>query len=701
MLEIFVLAIIIVISGILAVSIYTNNPKSATGKTFVLSALSIIFWAIVMYLSVNTSNLDMTLFYIRLSMLAGTVMAQCFLILAIVFPNSTLNISKIWLSLYIMLGIFTSVIAMSPYMFTTLIVDGPNIEPQAGWGIATFLLTSIGSNIATFIVLVAKYRRSKGRLKAQLRFIVIGTLLMFALLILGNFLAVILLKTSSFIFLGPLFTLTFLISIAYAILKHKLLDIRTVIARAVSYTALLSLIVLLEVAIFWVGTQILPLNIDRSLIALTGSILIVMSYSSIRSVITDITERIFFQGRYDQEDLLKSLTSIMVSEMDVKFLKIKLLKMMIKEMKLVSGDFVLVSDFVSKPRPSLGAPSTNITKYSVLEKVLHSIKKTLVFEELTDEYHKEIFRKLDIEIILPLIVGDEDIGLLILGPKLSGDIYMDRDIEFLEIFAPQVAIALKNADSYRQIQEFNQTLELKVIDRTHELEAAQAAELKLKDEFVFIATHDLATPVTAISGFSALIKARKDKLPEPVAKDLNAIDEASNRLKVLVNDLLQVARSDSGTIKVELTRINATEILDSAIREIGPLAGEKRVTVISKVSSKLMILADSVKLAEVFENLLSNGVKYNKSGGTLTISSRTSGGKIVIEFKDTGLGIDDEEQAKVFTKFFRSETAEVRQRPGTGLGLFVVRMLIEKMGGKITFESVKDIGTTFWLEFNT
>jgi signal transduction histidine kinase len=278
--------------------------------------------------------------------------------------------------------------------------------------------------------------------------------------------------------------------------------------------------------------------------------------------------------------------------------------------------------------------------------VLHSIKKTLVFEELTDEYHKEIFRKLDIEVILPLIVGDEDIGLLILGPKLSGDIYMDRDIEFLEIFAPQVAIALKNADSYRQIQEFNQTLELKVIDRTHELEAAQAAELKLKDEFVFIATHDLATPVTAISGFSALIKARKDKLPEPVAKDLNAIDEASNRLKVLVNDLLQVARSDSGTIKVELTRINATEILDSAIREIGPLAGEKRVTVISKVSSKLMILADSVKLAEVFENLLSNGVKYNKSGGTLTISSRTSGGKIVIEFKDTGLKIENKASIK-------------------------------------------------------
>jgi hypothetical protein len=139
-----------------------------------------------------------------------------------------------------------------------------------------------------------------------------------------------------------------LISIAYAILKHKLLDIRTVIARAVSYTALLSLIVLLEVAIFWVGTQILPLNIDRSLIALTGSILIVMSYSSIRSVITDITERIFFQGRYDQEDLLKSFTSIMVSEMDSVLDKTSQND---QEMKLV-GDFVLVQILY----PSLDLP---------------------------------------------------------------------------------------------------------------------------------------------------------------------------------------------------------------------------------------------------------------------------------------------------------------------------------------------------------
>lgn len=701
MLELIVLSTIVLISGTLAISIYKNNPRSATNKSFVFSAISIIFWAIVMYLSVNTQGAEGTLFFIRLSMLAGTIMAQSFLILAVVFPQTISNIPKFWLILYLLLGLVTCVISMSPYMFIDLVVDGTNIEPRAGWGIVSFMLTSIGSNIATFIVMIVKFLKSKGRAKSQLRFIVTGTLLMFALLIITNFLAVIILKTSSFIFLGPLFTLTFLISVAYAILKHKLLDIRSVIARAVSFTALLSLVVLLEVGIFWVGTSILPLNIDRSILALGGSILIVMSFSSIRSVITGLTDRLFFQGRYDQEDLLKSLTAIMVSEMDVNFLKIKLIKQLSLAMKISTADFVLVSDFVAKPRDILGGAQPTSQKYASLEKMLHKIKNKMIFEDLTDESDKELFRALSIEVIFPLIVGDVDIGLLIIGPKLSGDIYEARDIELFEIFAPQAAIALKNADSYRQIQEFNQTLELKVIDRTHELELAQQEQLKLKDEFVFIATHDLATPVTAISGFSALIKAKGDKLPKEIQSDLSAIDEAANRLKTLVNDLLQVARSDSGTIKVNLVKVEAKEILESAARQIGPLAKEKNVTVTLKLGTQNTISADPVKLAEVFENLLSNAVKYNKDGGSVTVTSSALHDKVIFEFKDTGVGIGESETSKVFTKFFRSETPEVRQRPGTGLGLFVVRMLVEKMGGKISFESIKDVGSTFTLQFNS
>ena len=681
--------------------VYKRNSKSITHKVFVFLTLDISLWAILNYLSLIAVDPSSIILWIRAVMVSVAIMFPTIYVLSRVFPYKEAKLSILEIAAIIISTIFTSAISVTPLVFDHVQLLPTGTTPVPGVAIPLFGLHVVTYLLLTVITLFIKRKKAENVYKPQIKLMLIGLGLTFLLSFLTTFIFVVILHNSNFVIFGPVYTLFLIGCIAYAIARHKFLDITSLVARAVSFTVLLSSVVILEVVIFWIGTSILPLNIDRTLIALVGSIIIIMSFSSIRSVITDLTERIFFHGRYDEEDLLKALTSIMVSEMNVKFLELKLTKMLCQEMKVSYASFLLVTDFVAQKTPRLDETTIPSLKYASLEKMLHTVKKTMIFEELTDEVDKEIFRKLEISLILPLIVGDEDIGLLILGPKLSGDIYVGRDIEVLEIFAPQAAIALKNADSYRQIQEFSQTLELKVIDRTHELEEAQKEQLKLKDEFVFIATHDLATPVTAISGFSALIKARKDNLPEPVAKDLSAIDEAANRLKTLVNDLLQVARSDSGTIKVNLVKVEAKEILDSAVRQIAPLAKDKDVTVNLNLGALNTIQADPVKLAEIFENLLSNGVKYNKPGGSLTITSTAKNGQVFFEFKDTGVGIDESEQTKVFTKFFRSETPEVRQRPGTGLGLFVVRMLVEKMGGTISFESIKDVGSTFTLQFNS
>lgn len=681
--------------------VYKRNSKSITHKVFLFLTLDISLWAILNYLSLIAVDPSIIILWIRAVMFSVAIMFPTIYVLSRVFPYKEAKISILEISAIIISTIFTSVISVTPLVFdhVQLLPTGPT--PVPGAAIPLFGLHVVTYLLLTVITLFIKHKKAENVYKPQIKLMLIGLGLTFLLSFLTTFIFVVILHNSNFVIFGPVYTLFLIGCIAYAIARHKFLDITSLVARAVSFTALLTIVVVLEVVIFWIGTNILPLNIDRTLIALVGSIIIIMSFSSIRSVITGLTDRLFFQGRYDQEDLLKALTSIMVSEMNVKFLELKLTKMLCQEMKVSYISFLLVTDFVAKKTPILDEVTNPSLKYASLEKMLHTVKKTMIFEDLTDEADKEVFRKLEISVILPLIVGDEDIGLLVLGPKLSGDIYENRDIELLEIFAPQAAIALKNADSYRQIQEFNQTLELKVIDRTHELQESQAKELKLKDEFVFIATHDLSTPVTAISGFTSMINDRKEPMSNELKSDLSAITEASNRLKTLVNDLLQVARSDSGTIKVDLVSVDAATILNAAVRQVGPFAAEKHVTLTVKLDSKNTIQADPKKLAEVFENLLSNGVKYNREGGSLTISSRESGGKIIFEFKDTGLGIPDSEQSKVFSKFFRSETPEVRQRPGTGLGLFVVRMLVEKMGGKITFESIKDVGTTFYLEFNS
>lgn len=708
MIEVAVLLFIILTSLILGLSIYRNNPHSATSKTFILSAFAIIFWSVIMYQSVHQTDPVMTLFYIRLSMLAGTIMALSFLFLAIVFPEPEMPLSRKWIAVLIFMGLITSVIAMSPYMFTELKIEGTNIEPQAGPGIIAFMITSLGSNIATFVVLLVKYFKSRGKLRGQLAFIVIGTLFMFLLLIAGNFIAVIVYKTSSFQYLGPLFTLVFLISVAYAILKHNLLDIRSVVARTVSYSLLLLVIIGLEVAIVTIGVTFLPTGINRVVVAASGSILIVIGYDYLRLTVSRITENVFFQGRYDTEEVLEKLTHIMATTIDIRVLSQKMLQILVENMRLTQGAFVLVSQnhTVSNVEEVNWLESTKL-RLASLEQLIHGGKSRYVFEELEEGAIKEIFRNLGIAVAMPLTIKANEIGILLLGPKSSGEVYAERDLELLTIFAPEAAVALNNARSYQEIQLFSKTLEMRVEDRTEALKESQKKELakakellRIKDEFVFIATHDLATPVTAIAGFSELIKMSKKPVPQDIKNDLAAIDEATARLRALVNDLLEVARGESGTIRVELKPINVNEAVAKAITLLEQKAKKRKITLTSQMDAQFpMIMADEDKLNEVIENLIGNAVKYNIDGGKVTITSQREDDILAIKIADTGIGIPEEEQSKVFTKFFRSDSDAARQQTGTGLGLFVVKMLVDKMKGTISFVSKVKVGTTFRLGF--
>lgn len=217
----------------------------------------------------------------------------------------------------------------------------------------------------------------------------------------------------------------------------------------------------------------------------------------------------------------------------------------------------------------------------------------------------------------------------------------------------------------------------------------------MKDEFVFIATHDLRTPVTAITGYIYIIKEDKKKLPENTQKNLAAVEESAARLEKLVDDLLQVAQSESGTIQIKVSPVDINKLIRVSIVEITPLAKEKNVTIETALEKESMILADKDRLVEVMENLLSNAIKFNREGGNIKVFTKKVNDKLHISISDTGYGIPKDKQNKVFQKFFRIRTKETAGIAGTGLGLFVVRMLIEKMKGKISFTSEEGKGTTF------
>jgi len=253
----------------------------------------------------------------------------------------------------------------------------------------------------------------------------------------------------------------------------------------------------------------------------------------------------------------------------------------------------------------------------------------------------------------------------------------------------------------KKLQEYATGLERMVEERTHQLkeamerQAKQANELlRLKDQFVFIAAHELRVPASAIKWGLEVLESKQPRFFKQEKKLFDILRQGNERLLALVSDILGVARIEGKTLRVELKPVSLFDIASESVGELQPLAQEHEVTVYQEIPQDIpTMLADPIRLKEVLINLLSNAIKYNSKGGEVRISIDGKDGRAVIHVADTGIGISSEDQKRVFEKFWRAK--ETQGIEGTGLGLFIVKQLIELMRGKIWFESQPGKGTTF------
>ena len=224
---------------------------------------------------------------------------------------------------------------------------------------------------------------------------------------------------------------------------------------------------------------------------------------------------------------------------------------------------------------------------------------------------------------------------------------------------------------------------------------------ELKNEFVFIAAHELRTPVTAIKGYISMIfEDTKANLTDSVRQSLETVSRANDRLVQLVNDILEIARSEAGRLKIEVFAVDIRESTEAILEEVAPLAAEKKLTLVYQPPADLpLVLADTARLKEIIMNFVSNAIKYNRESGLVTITHEIADDKIVTHVADTGYGLSSEDQRHVFEKFFRSEAEIFKKIQGTGLGLFITKELVEKMGGQVWVKSEKNKGSTFSFSF--
>jgi len=227
-----------------------------------------------------------------------------------------------------------------------------------------------------------------------------------------------------------------------------------------------------------------------------------------------------------------------------------------------------------------------------------------------------------------------------------------------------------------------------------DVEAANLA----KSEFLTVMSHELRTPLNAIAGYTELMEmGLRGPLTEQQRDDLRRIRASQQHLLGLINQVLNYARLESGTVQYDITRVPLDDVVASAANLIAPQAGAKGLTLNVGRPARIAAHADADKVRQIMLNLLSNAVKYTSRGGHIGIASERRSDHVRVLVRDTGLGVPQGKLETIFEPFVQLNRALNRPGEGTGLGLAISRDLARWMGGDLTVESQEGVGSTFTL----
>jgi signal transduction histidine kinase len=219
---------------------------------------------------------------------------------------------------------------------------------------------------------------------------------------------------------------------------------------------------------------------------------------------------------------------------------------------------------------------------------------------------------------------------------------------------------------------------------------------RLKDDFVSTISHELRTPLTSITGYVELAREQAD--PE-TNRYLAVVERNATRLLSLVNDLLFVARLQSGRLELEYEQVDVAKLVAESVATAKPHAVGANVELRLRLTGgDTAVRGDRRRLAQVVDNLVSNAIKFSPDAGSVDLTVDRGNGKVLIEVEDHGIGISERERERLFERFFRTQGALDRQIPGTGLGLYITKSIVEAHGGSVAARSVVGEGSSFVVE---
>jgi len=294
--------------------------------------------------------------------------------------------------------------------------------------------------------------------------------------------------------------------------------------------------------------------------------------------------------------------------------------------------------------------------------------------------------------VVPLFSKDRAIGTFNLCSR-KPDAYSEEDLKILESLSIQLAIAIENSRLYTELKKAHEKLQRAYEELQRAYEELKSLD-ELKSNIIANVSHELRTPITIAKGAIELAMDEKDSAEKNrlLQMALNALI----RLNFIVGDLVEAARIERGEIKLKLEAVDVCEVIDEIVDEFRPVFIKDRLRVKVEVENDLPpAMADYKGLRHVLRNLVSNAIKFNREGGEICIEARKMGDMIEVCVSDTGIGIPEDKLEKIFERFYQIDSSPTRRYGGTGMGLAIVKEVVEAHGGRVTVESELGRGSRF------
>jgi len=701
MLTNYLLAITAVFTFSLGLLVFINSSKKSSNKEFFYFTTMLAGWTIVNIFANITAELNMALFWARSTVVFGALAVYYLLLFSFYFPieNKVTEFKKI--------ALFVPTLILVVLSQTELNISSATAyaaEIKTGLVYTIFVLYLLVYTTWSIVSIVKSLRKTHGKQREQAMYLLAAIISLAApSVIIAGILPVV--GITQLASITPIFIIPMVAIMTYAMLRHQLMDIRLIVTRSLAFILSVAIIgILYGIIAYQLVLRVLPQGTSESTLQSIDTLLAIFlafTFQPIRLFFEKLTDAVFYRDKYDPQQLINSIGLILAEEIVVKDLCTKVSEELKNKMKIDHIDIIVLDkkELVYKTDKSITTiDSMLLSDLSRLGAGLNYI------EELNTGEKLQILKKHKITASLSLKTSEGFFGYILFGNKLSGEIYNEEDKRTLVTIAGELSIALENANAFLEISNFNITLQHKVDSATSNLKKAnlQLKELdQAKDEFISMASHQLRTPLTTVKGYvSMLDEGDFGKLTKEQKQTISLVLDGSNRMARLIDDLLNISRMQAGKFYIDAQKIDLNKIVREEYESLKNFANSKKVHMsLRRPKSNIpVMLLDENKTRQVIMNLIDNAINYSQppaGGGKIEIILELDGRQIIFKVIDNGIGVPADQQAKLFTKMFRAKNAKEVRPDGTGLGLYLVKRVVEDQGGKIIFKSKAGKGSEF------